>query len=67
MNQVVQALATMIGMLPPTDKNGVATLAYIQAWAKGIVFALAAVAALIAIITAGTWVAQVLAPRLLGA
>ncbi len=66
MNQVLQALATMVGMLPTADKNGVNTVLHIQAWAKGVVFALATIAALVALITSGMWVANVLAPKLLG-
>lgn len=69
MNQLVVSLATMVGMLPSTGGNTkdlAITAAQIQGWMKGLVFGLAAIAALIALITGGVWIAQVIAPRLLG-
>jgi hypothetical protein len=67
MNPLVQAFATMVGMLPSTNSRDMAVnAAQLQGWLKGLVFGLAAIAAVVAAITGGAWILNVLAPRLLG-
>ena len=67
MNHLISSLATMVGMLPTNNNKDLSvTAAQIQGWMKGLVFGLAAIATIVAILTGATWLVQVAAPRLLG-